>query len=128
MSEQYGLSLEGLGTGLFVCGMMIIPLGAIAVAIAAGQGPMFAMVIGATVLMAASFGVILSEVQILADEVRFSKECLADGELKSSRPRQWPHGNAALLYREGRGLWATCLRMPDAMAGTIAARTGFWSQ
>ena len=52
-------------------------------------------------------GAVVSEAQILADEVRFAESMAGTDKVVYGRPRQWPHGICSLVYNKGRGIHAT---------------------
>ena len=109
MGEEFGFSIHGMAYGMLLVGLAVVPILA-ALSLLCLRRKSKHAVPTPTLLMlilVALLGCVLAEAQILADEVYFARQAAGGEAAHFSRPRQWPHGVASLVYSADRGFWAT---------------------
>ena len=107
MSEEFGFSIHGMGFGLLLSGLALVPILAVWVFLCLRRKSKPSVLIVLALILAAFMGCVFGELQTLADEVRFAKEATDAKTPSYSRPRQWPHNAAGLVYSADRGFWST---------------------
>lgn len=107
MSEEVGFSIHGMGFGLLLSGLALIPILVVWALLCLRRKSKHSVPILLMLILVAFTGCVVGELQTLADEVRFAKEAINAKTPTYSRPRQWPHSAAGLVYSADRGFWAT---------------------
>lgn len=107
MSEAFGFSLRGMGFGLFLSMLALLPILAVCTLFSLRTKKQSVRLIAFVLVLAGLMGCAFGELQILADEVCFAKQATNGNVPNYSRPRQWPHTAGSLVFSSDRGFWST---------------------